>query len=78
PPAAWPSRRRASSPALLEARRQRAMRAPVEGDSKAILMLPGSRSSEIAKLLPFFEDAAKELVARNGTMRFLLPTVPHN
>ena len=54
------------------------MRAPVEGAGKAILMLPGSRSSEIAKLLPFFEDAAKELVARNGPMRFLLPTVPHN
>ncbi|ANP85389.1 lipid-A-disaccharide synthase [Rhizobium leguminosarum] len=65
-------------PALLEARRLRAGPAPVEEAGKTILMLPGSRSSEVAKLLPFFEDAAKELVARNGPMRFLLPTVPHN
>ncbi|MGO6854561.1 lipid-A-disaccharide synthase [Rhizobium leguminosarum] len=63
-----------ADPALLEARRLRAGRAA----GKTILMLPGSRSSEVAKLLPFFEDAAKELVARNGPMRFLLPTVPHN
>ncbi|WP_163876650.1 lipid-A-disaccharide synthase [Rhizobium laguerreae] len=65
-------------PALLEARRLRAGRVSVERAGKTILMLPGSRSSEVAKLLPFFEDAAKELVARNGPMRFLLPTVPHN
>ncbi|MBY3560924.1 lipid-A-disaccharide synthase [Rhizobium laguerreae] len=64
--------------ALLGARRLRARRASVERAGKAILMLPGSRSSEIAKLLPYFEDAAKELVARNGPMRFLLPTVLHN
>ncbi|AUW42220.1 lipid-A-disaccharide synthase [Rhizobium leguminosarum] len=67
-----------ADPALLEARRLRAGRAAVGGAGKTILMLPGSRSSEVAKLLPFFEDAAKELVARNGPMRFLLPTVPHN
>ncbi len=67
-----------ADPALLEARRLRAARALAGEAGRAILMLPGSRSSEIAKLLPFFEDAAKELVARNGPMRFLLPTVPHN
>ncbi|MEH7876661.1 lipid-A-disaccharide synthase [Rhizobium laguerreae] len=67
-----------ADPALLGARRLRARRASVERAGKAILMLPGSRSSEIAKLLPYFEDAAKELVARNGPMRFLLPTVLHN
>ncbi|AVC49695.1 lipid-A-disaccharide synthase [Rhizobium leguminosarum] len=65
-------------PALLEARRLRAGRAAVGEAGKTILMLPGSRSSEISRLLPFFEDAARELVARNGPMRFLLPTVPHN
>ncbi|MGO6995223.1 lipid-A-disaccharide synthase [Rhizobium leguminosarum] len=78
PETTYVGHRLTADPALLEVRRQRAMRAPVEGAGKAILMLPGSRSSEIAKLLPFFEDAAKELVARNGPMRFLLPTVPHN
>ncbi|MDR6670645.1 lipid-A-disaccharide synthase [Rhizobium sp. 1399] len=60
--------------ALLETRRLRAGRQPGNG---AILLLPGSRSSEIKKLLPYFEAAANELVARNGPIRFMLPTVPH-
>ena len=60
--------------ALLETRRLRAGRQPGNG---AILLLPGSRSSEIKKLLPYFEAAANELVARNGPMRFILPTVTH-
>jgi lipid-A-disaccharide synthase len=60
--------------ALLETRRLRAGRQPGNG---AILLLPGSRSSEIKKLLPYFEAAAEELVARNGPIRFMLPTVPH-
>lgn len=60
--------------ALLETRRLRAGRQPGNG---AILLLPGSRSSEIKKLLPYFEAAANELVARNGPIRFILPTVTH-
>ncbi|RUV37009.1 lipid-A-disaccharide synthase, partial [Mesorhizobium sp. M1A.T.Ca.IN.004.03.1.1] len=42
-----------------------------------ILLLPGSRSSEIQKLLPYFEVATNEIVARNGPTRFILPTVMH-
>ncbi|MBB3645666.1 lipid-A-disaccharide synthase [Rhizobium sp. BK619] len=60
--------------ALLETRRRRAGRQPGNGP---ILLLPGSRSSEIQKLLPHFEVAASELVARNGPTRFVLPTVTH-
>ncbi|KPH07952.1 lipid-A-disaccharide synthase [Rhizobium acidisoli] len=60
--------------ALLETRRRRAGRQPGNGP---ILLLPGSRSSEIQKLLPHFEVAASELVARNGATRFVLPTVTH-
>ncbi len=63
-----------ADPALLEARRLRAGRQPGNGP---ILLLPGSRSSEIKNLVPYFEAAAKELVARNGPMRFILPTVTH-
>jgi lipid-A-disaccharide synthase len=59
---------------LLETRRLRAGRQPGNG---AILLLPGSRSSEIRKLLPYFEAAANEFVARNGAKRFILPTVAH-
>lgn len=61
--------------ALLETRRLRAARLPQP--EKLIMLLPGSRASEISKLLPFFGDAVNELVARNGPMRFVLPTVPH-
>ncbi|MHC2215440.1 lipid-A-disaccharide synthase [Rhizobium leguminosarum] len=78
PETTYVGHRLTADPALLEARRLRAGRAPVGEAGKTILMLPGSRSSEISRLLPFFEDAARELVARNGRMRFLLPTVPHN
>ncbi len=63
-----------ADPALLETRRRRDGRQPGNGP---ILLLPGSRSSEIRKLLPYFEAAANELVARNGPMRFILPTVTH-
>ena len=43
---------------------------------KTVLLLPGSRSSEIRALLPVFGEVAGEFVARNGETRFLLPTVP--
>ncbi|MBP2487333.1 lipid-A-disaccharide synthase [Rhizobium leguminosarum] len=78
PETTYVGHRLTADPALLEARRLRTGRAPVSEAGKTILMLPGSRSSEISRLLPFFEDAARDLVARNGPMRFLLPTVPHN
>lgn len=45
-------------------------------DFKTILLLPGSRASEITRLLPGFGDTARELRARHPDMRFLLPTVP--
>lgn len=43
---------------------------------RVCLLLPGSRSTEIRRLLPVFGDTAKELCARNPGIRFLLPTVP--
>lgn len=59
---------------LLETRRQRAARGL--GTQKTILLLPGSRASEIRQLLPVFEQATNELSRRNDNVRFLLPTVP--
>jgi lipid-A-disaccharide synthase len=78
PATTYVGHRLTADPCLLEARRQRAARAQ-DGrrDDRTILLLPGSRSSEIVKLLPFFRDAVDELVARNGAMRFVLPTVQH-
>ncbi|WP_047454717.1 lipid-A-disaccharide synthase [Rhizobium rhizogenes] len=64
-------------PSLIETRRQRALRAVSSSDSeKTILLLPGSRSSEIRQLLPIFEQAVMELSRRNDRIRYLLPTVP--
>jgi lipid-A-disaccharide synthase len=53
-----------------EAQRRRA-------DPPLILVLPGSRSSEIATLLAIFGDAVGRLAARIGPMELVLPTVPH-
>lgn len=39
------------------------------------LLLPGSRSSEINRLLPIFGQMADELARRHPGVRFLLPTV---
>ncbi|NYJ09599.1 lipid-A-disaccharide synthase [Rhizobium leguminosarum] len=74
PATTYVGHRLTADPALLETRRRRAGRQPGNGP---ILLLPGSRSSEIQKLLPHFEVAASELVARNGATRFVLPTVTH-
>ncbi|MDM9629717.1 lipid-A-disaccharide synthase [Rhizobium sp. S152] len=62
---------------LLETRRLRAL-APVKtsADIRTLMLLPGSRGSEITKLLPYFGDAIAEFVERNGETRFVLPTVP--
>ncbi|MGG6893548.1 lipid-A-disaccharide synthase [Rhizobium sp. BR 315] len=62
---------------LLETRRQRALRDIKAGsDLKTVLLLPGSRGSEIRQLLPVFERATEELSRRNDNVRYLLPTVP--
>lgn len=44
--------------------------------SATCLLLPGSRGSEISRLLPAFGDTVEELRGRHPDMRFLLPTVP--
>ncbi|AYG59058.1 lipid-A-disaccharide synthase [Rhizobium jaguaris] len=64
-------------PSLLETRRRRKLRVLSAPDGeKTILLLPGSRSSEIRQLLPVFEQAVLELSRRDDRVRYLLPTVP--
>jgi lipid-A-disaccharide synthase len=53
-----------------EARRRRS-------DPPLVLVLPGSRSSEIGSLLAIFGAAVGRLAARTGPMELVLPTVPH-
>ena len=69
--------RLAADPALLETRRRRAERlAGPAPQQRTILLLPGSRSAEVTRLLPIYGETVQELVSRNGPMTFLLPTVP--
>lgn len=53
-----------------EAKRRRA-------DPPLVLVLPGSRSSEIRRLLAIFGAAAARLAGRCGPLELVLPTVPH-
>lgn len=46
-------------------------------DKKTLLMLPGSRYSEIKALMPVFGAAAAELQARQTNLEILVPTLPH-
>ena len=53
-----------------EAERRRA-------DPPVVLILPGSRGSEIRHLLGTFGSAIEQVAARAGPMELVLPTVPH-
>ncbi len=53
-----------------EARRRRA-------DPPRVLVLPGSRSSEIRHLLAIFGAAIADVAAHVGPMELILPTLPH-
>ncbi len=77
PPTTFIGHRLASDPSLLAVRHARSKRGcePV-GPQRTIMLLPGSRAFEIRKLLPIMGDAMRELLARNGALRFVLPTVP--
>ncbi len=45
-------------------------------DDPILLMLPGSRPSEIARVMPAFEDAAARLLAERPALRVVLPLAP--
>ncbi|MDO6964083.1 lipid-A-disaccharide synthase [Rhizobium alvei] len=77
PPSTYVGHRLRSLPTLLEARNQlieRRLSEPL--GPRTILLLPGSRSSEIAKLMPEFEKVAV-ILSERGTYRFMMPTVKH-
>ncbi len=46
-------------------------------DPPVVLVLPGSRGSEIRHLLGSFGSAIEQIAARFGPMELVLPTVPH-
>ncbi|MGO4565610.1 lipid-A-disaccharide synthase [Rhizobium sp. 2YAF20] len=76
PPTTYVGHRLVTDASLVETRRQRALRSALGlGETKTILLLPGSRTSEITRLLPVFESATNELSRRRDGIRYLLPTV---
>ncbi len=46
-------------------------------DPPTIMVLPGSRSSEISRLLAIFGSAIAAIAPRIGAMELVLPTMPH-
>jgi lipid-A-disaccharide synthase len=46
-------------------------------DPPIVLMLPGSRSGEIRRMLPTFAAAIGRLTAQVGAIELVVPTVPH-
>ena len=45
-------------------------------NARTILLLPGSRGSEITRLMPIFDRTVQEISRRNKEVRYILPTVP--
>ena len=77
PPTTYVGHRLASDADVLAVRRRQVEKQAAGSDPAAAtcLLLPGSRASEISRLLPAFGETAQELRSRHPQMRFLLPTV---
>ena len=78
PPATYVGHRLAHEPRLrAAAERQRARPPRDPGAPATLLVLPGSRRGEVARLLEPFRETLDVLAARGTAPRVLLPTVPH-
>ena len=79
PPVTYVGHSLISDPGLVAAQKSQMSRrkAPAVGDPapRTCLVLPGSRTSELTRLLPVYERALAELAGRNPAMRFVLPAV---
>lgn len=49
----------------------------IPGEAPLVCLLPGSRFSEVKRLLPIFGEVASRLTTRFPEMHFVIPTVPH-
>jgi len=73
PPTTFVGHRLTEEPGVLAARRQK--RLERSRSKPTIMLLPGSRKSEISALAPVFRDVAATFAARNDGCRIILPTV---
>jgi lipid-A-disaccharide synthase len=74
PPTTYVGHRLRSLPAMQEVRAAQAARGP-RGAERTILLLPGSRATEVNRLLPVLGETAAILAGR-GPYRFVIPAVP--
>ncbi|WP_275791089.1 lipid-A-disaccharide synthase [Pararhizobium gei] len=78
PPTTYVGHRLANDPDVLAVRARQVQKhaeGVAAGAGATCLLLPGSRSSEITRLLPDFGKTMEILLVRHPGMRFLLPTV---
>ncbi|MCK3777671.1 lipid-A-disaccharide synthase [Ensifer sesbaniae] len=77
PPTTYVGHRLASDANVLAVRasRQQRLAGAMDGRVSTCLLLPGSRASEVGRLLPIFGRVVEELASRHPGIRFLLPTV---
>jgi lipid-A-disaccharide synthase len=78
PPATYVGHRLTHDPGLAKAARAQLSRKPAdERAEKTLVLLPGSRRSEVRALVEPFEETVSILRQRGNRLRVLLPTVPH-
>lgn len=75
PPGTFVGHRLASHPAVLDIARSRESRKP-DGSPPTLLVLPGSRRSEVARLLDPFGQTVKLLADRGNEFSIIVPTLP--
>lgn len=76
PAATYVGHRLGSEPGVLEAAALQAARSR-KGRKRTLLVLPGSRRSEVRQMLGPFRETLKVLAARGNKLRIVMPTVPH-
>jgi len=78
PPGTFVGHRLSHEPGLVAAAQaQRGHVLPAEGEPRTLLVLPGSRTVEVKRLLEPFGATIEVLRKRGHKLRLLLPTVPH-
>lgn len=75
PPTTYVGHRLRTLPAMAQVRALQNNRRE-RGAQRTIVILPGSRSTEVGRLLPVFREAAEFLSAR-GDYRFVIPALPN-
>lgn len=73
PPSTYVGHRLLSSPSIKDVRHVRQDRI---SDEKHVIILPGSRRSEVRALMPDFGRVVNELSQRVNNINFILPTLP--